>query len=294
MEYFLTIANEKSFSKAAEALHLTQPTLSRQIKELENELEKQLFIRGSRKVSLTEDGILLQKRAEEIVSLVHKTEKELCAGSDEVSGDIFIGAGETDGFRWLLRIANEIKKEHPHIHYHISSGDVIDVLYSLDKGMIDFALIFGSVDQNRYNSITLPPKDTWGVLMRKDSELAGKKIILPKDLYDKPLIISRQTYKKKEITDLFGNHYSNLNIIATHNLIYNASLMVDEGFGYAITFDKLINTENTNLKFIPFQPAVTADMHFIWKKNKAFSKQARLFLDRLKQEMNNNTNASIC
>ena len=140
--------------------------------------------------------MLLQKRAEEIVDLVNKTEKEFEQSEDTISGDIYIGAGETDGFRWLLKIADKIRKEHPNIHYHISSGDVIDVLYNLDKGIIDFALVFGDVDKTKYECITLPPKDTWGVLMQKDSELADREYISPEDLYDKPLIVSRQAYKK--------------------------------------------------------------------------------------------------
>lgn len=146
--------------------------------------------------------------------------------------------------------------------------------------------IIGEVDNSRYECITLPPKDTWGVLMRKDSKLADREYILPEDLYNKPIIVSRQAHRKKEFAALFGNHYNKLNIVATHNLIYNASLMVDEGFGYAITFDKIINTENTNLKFIPFKPAITADMHFIWKKQQIFSKASEKFLNTLLAENN--------
>lgn len=285
LNYFLAVAREENITKAAEMLHVTQPTLSKQLMDLEDEIGKKLFIRGNRKITLTEEGVLLQKRAEEIVDLVSKTEKELEQSDDTISGDIFIGAGETNGFRWLLNIANKIKKEHPNVHYHISSGDVIDVLYNLDKGIIDFALVFGNVDSHKYDCVMLPPKDTWGVLMRKDSELADKAFISPEDLYDKPLIVSRQALKKQEFANLFGKHYKKLNIVGTHNLIYNASLMVDEGFGYAITFDKIINTENTNLKFIPFQPAVTADMYLIWKKNQIFSKASEKFLGCLMDEL---------
>lgn len=285
LKYFSAVAKEENITKAAELLHITQPTLSKQLMDLENEIGKKLFIRGNRKIALTEEGLLLQKRADEIIKLVNKTEKELAQSDETISGDIYIGAGETDGFRQLIKIANKIKLQHPNIQYHISSGDIIDTLYDLDKGIIDFALIFGNVNQSKYNYITLPAKDTWGVLMRKDSELAEKEYIVPDDLYDKPLIISRQAHKKQEITSLFGEKYQDLNIVATNNLIYNASLMVDEGFGYAITFDKIINTENTNLKFVPFKPAVTAKMHFIWKKNQVFSKAAEKFLQSLISEL---------
>lgn len=286
LKYFLAVSREENITKAAESLHITQPTLSKQLMDLEEEIGKQLFIRGNRKITLTQEGLLLQKRAEEIISLICKTKKELEQAEDTVSGDIYIGAGETDGFRYLIKIANQLKIEHPNIHYHISSGDIIDVLYDLDKGMIDFALVFGNVDKSKYECITLPPTDIWGVLMRKDSELANKKCITPEDLYNKPLIFSRQAHKKQEIAALFGKNYNNLNIVATHNLIYNASLMVDEGFGYAITFDKIINTENTNLKFIPFKPAMKADMHFIWKKQQIFSKASEKFLNTLLAENN--------
>lgn len=285
LKYFLAVAREENITKAAELLHITQPTLSKQLMVLEDEIGKKLFIRGNRKITLTEEGLFLQKRAEEIVDLVRKTENELEQSADTISGDIYIGAGETDGFRWLLKIADKIKKEHPNIHYHISSGDVIDVLYNLDKGIIDFALVFGDVDKTKYECITLPPKDIWGVLMRNDSELADRAYISPEDLNDKPLIVSRQAHKKQEIAAWFGKNYNNLNIVATHNLIYNASLMVDEGFGYAITFDKIINTKNTNLKFVPFRPAIMVDMHFIWRKNQIFSKASDKFLNYLINEL---------
>lgn len=285
LNYFLAVAREENITRAAEVLHVTQPTLSKQLMDLEDEIGKKLFIRGNRKITLTPEGLLLRKRADEIMNLVTKTQRELEQAEDMVSGDIYIGAGETDGFRWLLKLANKIKAEHPDIHYHISSGDMIDVLYDLDKGIIDFALVFGTVDNHKYECVTLPPKDTWGVLMRKDSVLADKAFIQPADLYDKPLIVSRQAHKKQEIASLFGENYKDLNIVATNNLIYNASLMVDEGFGYAITFDKIINTENTDLKFVPFEPAVTADMHLIWKKHQVFSKAADKFLKCLLHEL---------
>lgn len=284
LKYFLAVAEEENITKAAQVLHITQPTLSKQLMELEEELGKKLFIRGNRKITLTPEGMLLQKRAQEIIGLVSKTEKELEQSDDIISGDIYIGAGETDGFRCLLKVADKLKKQYPQIHYHISSGDIIDVLYNLDRGIIDFALVFGEVDKTRYSCIKLPPKEVWGVLMRKDSELACKDYISPEDLYGKPIIVSRQAHKKQEITVLFGENYSKLNIVATHNLIYNASLMVDEGFGYAITFDKIINTDNSNLKFTPFHPVVTADMYFVWKKRQVFSKASEKFLNCVMNE----------
>ncbi len=193
LQYFLAIAREQSIVRAAESLHLSQPTLSTQIKAMEKELGKQLFIRGtkgSRKVTLTEEGMILRKRAEEILNLVQKTEREISLSDQVVVGDVYIGAGETDAVRFIAKAAKKLSEAYPGIRYHIASGNTEFVLEQLEKGLIDFGIVFGSVDHARYNSIPFPYKDTWGVLMRKDSPLAEKQEILPEDLWDKPLIIS--------------------------------------------------------------------------------------------------------
>ncbi|MDE5985549.1 MAG: LysR family transcriptional regulator [Eubacterium sp.] len=283
LEYFLAVAREQSFSKAAETLHLTQPTLSRQLKELENELGKQLFIRSSKKISLTDDGMILRKRAEEIIDLVHKTENEITNDSEQISGDIYIGAGETDGVRLLAKAYKNILESNPDIRLHISSGDSLDVLYDLDKGLVDFGLILGEIDTVKYDYVELPCVDTWGVLMRRDSELADKEFITAQDLEDKPLIMSRQAKRKKEMNSWFNNKIDKLNIIATNNLVFNASLMADEKIGYVLTLDKLINTANSNLKFIPLKPSLTIGMKLIWKKYQIHSKAVELFLTELKK-----------
>ncbi|MCM1285880.1 MAG: LysR family transcriptional regulator [Acetobacter sp.] len=288
LEYFLAVAREQSISGAADYLHLTQPTLSRQLMDLENELGKQLFIRGNRKIILTDDGIFLRKRAEEIVELLHKTENEIKTSDKQISGDVYIGAGETDGVRFLAKTAKDIQKEHPDIHYHISSGDGLDVLYNLNKGIIDFALVLSNIDTKNYDYIKLPAYDKWGVLMKNDSELSDKEYISPEDLYDKPLIVSRQSYKRNELKDFFKGRFQKLNIIATYNLIYNAALMVDEGLGYALTLDKLVNTSNTNMKFIPLNPQIDIEMYLAWKKYQVFSKPARLFLDSIRERTEQN------
>ncbi|MDE6469401.1 MAG: LysR family transcriptional regulator [Eubacterium sp.] len=283
LEYFLAVAREQSFSKAAEMLHLTQPTLSRQLKELENELGKQLFIRSSKKISLTDDGMMLRKRAEEIIDLVRKTESEITNDTEQISGDIYIGAGETDGVRILARAYKNILESNPDIHLHISSGDSLDVLYDLDKGLVDFGLILGEIDTVKYDYVELPCVDTWGVLMRRDSELADKEFITAQDLEDKPLIMSRQAKNKKEMNSWFNNDMDKLNIVATNNLVFNASLMADEKIGYVLTLDKLINTANSNLKFIPLKPSLTIGMKLIWKKYRIHSKAVELFLTELKK-----------
>lgn len=283
LEYFLAVAREQSFSKAANTLHLTQPTLSRQLKELEEELGKQLFIRSSKKLSLTDDGMILRKRAEEIIELVRKTESEINNNDEQLSGDIYIGAGETDAVRILAKCFKTMISEHPDLHLHIESGDGIDVLYKLDKGLVDLALILGSIDTSKYDYIDLPVYDTWGVLMRKDSALAAKEYITVDDLADEPLIISRQALHKKEINKWFDNRADNLNIIATYNLAYNASLMAEENLGYVLTLDKLINTADSNLKFTPLYPQTTIDIKLVWKKYQINSKAVERFVKEIEK-----------
>lgn len=196
LQYFLAVAREQNISAAAQSLHLTQPTLSRQLKELEEELGKQLMVRGSRKIVLTEEGMLLRKRAEEILDLVGRTEKEIAQSDDTVSGDIYIGTGETDGMRQIARTAKQLQEHSPGIHFHIVSGDAVDVCERLDKGLLDFGVLLGDIDKIKYHYLELPMKDTWGVLMRRDSPLAQQERILPQDLWDKPLILSRQVDNK--------------------------------------------------------------------------------------------------
>lgn len=197
LQYFLAVAREQSISRAAQSLHLTQPTLSTQLKALEEELGKQLLIRGtpgSRKVTLTEEGMILRKRAEEILSLVNRTTSEIALSDQSIAGDVYIGAGETDGIRLLTRAAQNVQSQYPHIHFHISSGDGKDVLENLDKGLIDFGLLLQTADITKYEVLELPVRETWGVLMRRDAPLAGKEVIAPEDLWHVPLIISRQAF----------------------------------------------------------------------------------------------------
>lgn len=284
LKYFLAIAREQNISKAAEILHLSQPTLSRQIKDMEDELGKQLLIRGNRKITLTTEGIILRKRAEEIVSLVEKAENEITFSDKTVCGDICIGTGETDAVRVVANAAKELNKQYPHIHYHFISGDSVDIIEKLDDGLIDFAILLGPVDISKYNHINLPMKDNWGVLMRKDCLLADKKYIKPEDLWDKPLIVSRQAIQGPALTSWLKKEISQLNIIASYNLVYNASLMVEEGLGYALCLDKIINvTGNSKLYFKPFEPTLEIGMTIIWKKYQVFTKASEKFLEKLKE-----------
>lgn len=287
LQYFLAVAREQSILRAAESLHLSQPTLSTQIKNMEEELGKQLLIRGtkgSRKITLTEEGMLLKKRAEEILELVRKTESEITLSDSIIMGDIYIGTGETDAIRLLAKAAKELQNTYPGIHYHISSGNAEFVVEQLDKGLIDFGIVFGQVDQTRYNSLKMPTKDIWGVLMRRDSALAQKETIAPEDLWDRPLIISHQRNQGKELSAWMKRDISKLNVVATYNLLFNASLLVDEGLGYAIGFDKIINiTENSSLCFRPLQPNIEIEMSLVWKKYQIFTKAAEQFIKKIEE-----------
>lgn len=287
LQYFLAIAKEETISGAAESLHITQPTLSRQMKELEEQLGKQLFIRGNRKINLTEEGILLRQRAEEIISLVEKTESEIMHSDTTISGDIYIGSGETEGIRILAKVIDTCHKEYPKIKFHLYSGNSQDVIEKIENGLIDFGVLIEPADISKYDFIKLPVKDSWGVLMRKDSPIASLKSITADTLKKLPLICSNQEIVKNEISGWLNDDYNKLNIIATYNLIYNASLLVEEGSGYALGLDKLINTSgNSKLCFVPLEPKLEVGLTLIWKKYHLFSKAASYFLNQLRKEIN--------
>lgn len=287
LQYFLAIAREETISKAAESLHITQPTLSRQMKGLEEQLGKQLFIRGNRKINLTEEGILLRQRAEEIISLVEKTESEIMHSDTTISGDIYIGSGETEGMRILAKVIDTCHKEYPKIKFHLYSGNFQDVVEKIENGLIDFGVLIEPADISKYDFIKLPVKDKWGVLMRKDSPIASLKSITADTLKKLPLICSSQEIVKNEISGWLNDDYNKLNIVATYNLIYNASLLVEEGSGYALGLDKLINTSgNSKLCFIPLEPKLEVGLTLIWKKYHLFSKAASYFLNQLRKEIN--------
>ena len=286
LEYFLAVAREQNITAAAESLHLSQPALSRQLREMEEKLGKQLLIRGvkgSRKVILTEEGMILRRRAEEILSLVRRTENEITQSDETIAGNVFIGTGETETVRLFAKVAKKLQQKYPDIRYHISSGNAEHVLEYLDKGIIDFGLLFTEIDAQKYEAIPVPIKDTWGVLMRRDSPLAEKETICPEDLWDKPLIVSHQKGDDRYLNQWLQREESELHIVATYNLLFNASLLVDEGLGYALCYDKLINTKGSNLCFRPFSPRLEARGFIVWKKYQVFSKAANIFLQCLQE-----------
>ena len=288
LRYFLAVAREGNITAAANFLHLSQPTLSRQIKDLEEELGVQLLVRKSHRVSLTPDGMRFRKRAEEIVSMVDKTEAEFISAENTVSGDIYIGGGETRAMHEIADIIKELREIYPDIHFHLYSGNAADVTERLDKGLLDFGVLIQPADISKYNYINLYEKDIWGVIMRKDSPLAEKEQIRKEDLLNLPLICSRQAISPhqsgNEFSDWFGEDFDKLDIVTTFNLVYNASIMVDAGIGYAITLDNLADTsEDSNLCFRPLEPKLESGLNIIWKKYQVFSPAAELFLNRIKE-----------
>lgn len=285
LQYFLTVAREESITRAAKTLRMTQPPLSRQLKDLEDELGKTLLIRGSKKVTLTEDGMLLRKRAEEMIDLMEKTRAELASSTENLNGEIYIGGGETDAVSLFAQIAGQLQTKYPLIHYHIYSGDAGIVMEKLDKGLIDFGLLVEPVNVSEYDYMRLPLRDVWGVLMRKDSPLAEKDAIRAEDLWDKPLIMPRQTSSGGDVLAWMKREFSKLNVVMTYDLIFNASLFVKNSIGYAIALDKIINTTgDSELCFRPLYPALEAGLCIAWKKYQVFSRASKEFLRLLKNE----------
>ena len=279
LQYYLAVIREGTISAAAQALHVAQPSLSRQMKELEEDLGAPLFVRGNRRIALTEEGMVLKKRAEEMVRLMKMTEDEITQIRNHISGSVRIGAGESWSFHYLARTAAALAQEHPDIRFHITSGDTQDLMDELNKGLIDFAVIFTDIDHTLYQSVELPAEDSFGLLMRKDSPLAAKKEIRLKDLQGIPLLISRAAepyYSGLE-------EYSSLNIIGTYNLLYNASLLVEDGLGYAVCFERLINTAGDSpLCIRPIVPEKKTAGYLIWKKYQVFSPAVQMFIDRIR------------
>lgn len=284
LRYFLAVAREESISKAATYLHITQPTLSRQIMDLEVEIGKPLLIRGkkNKKIQLTKDGMILRQKAEEIVSLADKALIALQATDDNISGDIHIGGGESDSFHLIANVAKKMNSLYPNVKYNLYSGNAEDVTEKLDKGLLDFGIVIGAYNIEKYDSIPLKISDRWGLLTRKDGIFNNQDYIEAKDLIDIPLIVSYQALANNELSGWFGQSLEQLSIIGTYNLVFNASIMVQDGLGHAITLDKIIN--NNELKFIPFYPHLESQLYVIWKKYQIMPKAVELFITKLKEE----------
>ncbi|MCH5343219.1 MAG: LysR family transcriptional regulator [Acetatifactor sp.] len=285
LQYFLAIAEEQSITRAAEYLHITQPTLSKQMMDLEESLGKQLLVRGKKKVTLTEDGAYLRNRAQEIIALMESTEASFRGNEYAITGDVFIGCGEHRSSYPIMQMIHSIQEEHPDIHFHFFSGNADAIVERLDKGLLDMGLLLEPEINPRYDYQKLPLYETWGVLMRKDSPFANQESITFKELSTLPVIMPSQTSNSNRIATFWPDAMASPHVVASYNLIYNAGLMVEAGMGYALCIDDLINTEGSHpLAFVPLAPALQSNVYLFTKKYQVFSKATKLFLDRLQEE----------
>lgn len=285
LRYFLEIAREGNMSRAAQTLHVSQPTLSRQMKDLEIELGKKLFRRGSNNVSLTDEGMLLRKRAEDILEMVDKTSDEFKSLNVITGGDVQIGCAESYLIKYLAQIILNFKKSYPLLRYNITSGNTEQVAERLDKGLLDFAVIAEPPNLSKYNYIELPGTDVWGLVMRKDHPLACKEVISFEDLLGIELICSAQGMQF-DIARWCGEKTDQLNLSGTVNLFYNGSVFVKEGLGCMLTFEHLVETtKDSELCFRPLKPLLETKMYVIWKKYQVFTPIAELLLDEIKESL---------
>lgn len=282
LNYFVTIVQTKSISNAANTLHVTQPTLSRQIKDLEEELDTVLFHRGSREIQLTDDGQYLYNRAIEILALVEKTENNI-RKSEEISGEIYIGAAETHSLDVVAAVIKKMTDQYPEIRIHIRSGNADDILEHLNKGVYDLGITIGDFDNRKYNALTLKNRDQWGVLVPKSHPLTKFDKVELADILSYPLITSAQT--NNDLRELAG--LGDYHIVATYNLLYNASLLVKAGLGIAICLGDIINASYTDseLKFIPFATQKHDSLQILWKKQSTQSPSTKLFLKLMQEEI---------
>lgn len=284
--YFLAIAREQSITKAAESLHITQPTLSKQMMELEAQLGKQLMIRGKKQVTLTEEGAFLRGQAQELIDLMEKTESAFRSEEEFVSGDIYLGCGETPSMEFIVKIFESLLEDYPRIHFHLYSGDSDAVMERLEKGLIDLGLLLGPIQHEKYDYLNLKRSDTYGLLVPKNCPLARLLSISLDELKRLPLIFPDQPYYGHQQLDWFGADYDALNIVATYNLIYNATFLVERGIGYALCLKDLVNLDgNRNLAFLPLVPALKVDLYIVTKKYQTFSPAAKVFMNRLIEEL---------
>ena len=285
LRYFLALAQEGTVSNAAKALHVTQPTLSRQLADLERGFGKQLFERGAKRIVLTDEGVRLREYAEAIVELADKAEAELAQPERAVAGDVYVGCGESDAMRIILRAAKRARDEHPGVHFHLFSGTSADLMDRFNEGLFDFMVEFEAVSRPDCLSCPLPTLDTWGVLMRADSPLTALPAVRAEDLAAHPVICSRQALKAGVMQAWAGEAFDSWDVVATYNLVFNGALMVEEGLGSAICYDGLVKTvPGGPLCFRPLDPPLSSNIDVVWKKHRRLSKAAETFLGCLQEE----------
>ena len=278
LRYFIAVAKEKNITKAAQSLYISQPALSRQLRELEEELNTTLFIRGNRNISLTDDGKYLLNQANEIIALMDKTLSNI-GTNDSISGEIYIGAGETEGIKHISDIYSTMLDTFPSVSLNIFSGDFNEVKEKLENGTLDFGIVVEPVQKENFNYIKLPHKETWGILTTKNGIFKNHEKISPSDLENVSLISSKQSLNDTVLLNWLGKSFESLFLKISYSLLYNATHFVKKNIGHAICLDGIINTENTDLKFIPFYPPLQSELSLIWHKNRQLSKAAQKFLN---------------
>lgn len=281
LRYFLAVAREENMTRAAEILHVTQPTLSKAIKALEDELGKKLFTRHSFSIKLTDEGILLRNRAEDLVSMADRIEKEFISLDDITGGDLYFGLAESFQIRYLARAIHAFKQVYPGLRYHITSGDTEQVMEKLDKGLLDFVVLAETPNMGKYESLVFPKADVWGLVMPENDPLAEKKAICADDLKELPLFCSEQSWEN-DIPRWAGAKMDGLHLEGSFRLAYNASIFAKEHLGYLLTFDRLIDTSpGSGLTFRPLSPRLETKLYLVWKKYQTFSPIAERFMTQI-------------
>lgn len=282
LRYFLAVVREESITKAAEALHITQPTLSRQLSQMEDEVGVRLFDRGTRKITLTNEGILLRRRAEEILQLVDTTERELVEQDEQVEGKISIGCGEIAAVRMLPELIRTFREKYTRVSFDIFTATADLVKEQMDKGLLDIGLLLEPVDMEKYDFIRLDMKENWVVLMRPDNPLAEKKYVTAEDLLPLPLILPRRLNVQSELASWFGDHYGNINVAFTSNLCTNSAVMVGAGLAYSLVIEGAVLWDQSKITYRPLFPALTATSVLAWKRGQPFSPAATKFINQIK------------
>lgn len=284
LRYFLAVGRLQHITKAAEFLHISQPSLSVQIQNLEAELGKPLLKRENHRISLTAEGELLCKRAEEILSLVDKTTHEIQTADDSLSGDITIASGESEAMAFAMQQAATLRHQYPRLAWHFFSGDAVAIGERIEHGLVDFGVFLEPVDVTKYERLPLDMSMTWGILMEQSSPLANLNAIRDTHMQGLPLIVPERFKLRRQCVNWLHQDISTLPIVATYNLIHLAIPLVTHGFGYALVLDKLINVDkHPTLRFRPIEPAMTVQISLVWKKYRPLSRQAQVFLDALRQ-----------
>lgn len=282
LRYFLAVVREESITKASEALHITQPTLSRQLSQMEEEVGVRLFERGTRKIKLTNEGILLRRRAEEIIQLVDTTERELVEQDEQVEGKISIGCGEIAAVRMLPELIRTFREKYTRVSFDIFTATADLVKEQMDKGLLDIGLLLEPVDMEKYDFVRLDMKENWVVLMRPDDPLAEKENVTAEDLLSLPLILPRRMNVQSELASWFGDYYGKLNVVFTSNLSTNGALMVEAGLAYSLVIEGAALWDQSKITYRSLSPALTATSVLAWKRGQPFSLAATKFINQMK------------